>query len=81
MKKVNLKDLKIQARIIKDNSGFYLGEVFKPEMIDDKKLLNYLNANLKDGWNTVTNQCFTKMGCRQELRRWKKAHFIDTFEL
>jgi len=79
--KVIIKDLKIQAKILRDNVGYYKGYVYKPEFIDDKSLLNYLNVKLEPGWNEITTGCITKAGCKYELRKWKKDHFVYTLEI
>lgn len=81
MGKVKINDFKIQVRIQRNRNGYYYGQVFKPEIVDEKCLLYYMNCELKDGWNDITSMCYTKWGCKVELKRWKKQHFIDAFEI
>ena len=80
--KVRLKDLKITVRIqMTSKGGFYYGQVYVPETIDDKNFLYYMNCDLEPGWNTITDTCFTKWGCKMSIRAWKKRHFIEVYEM
>lgn len=79
--KVKLKDLKITVRIQKNRDGFYYGQVYMPEIIDDKNLLYYMNCSFAPGWHTITDTCFTKWGCRMDIKSWKKQHFIEVYEM
>lgn len=33
------------------------------------------------GWGSVTSRCYTKMGAKYELMKWKKEHCGEEFEL
>lgn len=33
------------------------------------------------GWGSVTSRCYTKMGAKYELMKWKKEHCADEFEI
>lgn len=34
-----------------------------------------------EGWGSVTSRCLTKMGAKYELKKWKKEHCADEFEI
>ena len=35
----------------------------------------------REGWGTVTSKCFTKLGAKFELMKWKREHILDEFEI
>ena len=35
----------------------------------------------REGWGTVTSKCFTKLGAKVELMKWKREHIPDEFEI
>lgn len=64
----------MKARIIQTHSGgFYEGEVYGTWE-------NILGTKWT-GWEKVTGKCWTKLGARLELERWKKKHCPEVFEL
>lgn len=71
----------MRARIQQNKNGFYYGEVYRPPMVEDKDILNNMNCQLNVGWNTVTQGCYTKLGCKLEIKRWKKKHWIDYYDI
>lgn len=79
--KIKVKDLKLIVRIQQDKQGFYFAQVYRPEILDDKELLYYMNCNLEIGWNTIVTECLTKWGCKHEVKSWKKKHFIEIIEM
>lgn len=79
--KIRVKDLKLIVRIQQDSSGFYYAQVYRPEILDSKELLYYMNCNLEIGWNTVAKECLTKWGCKHAVKVWKKKHFIEIIEM
>ena len=79
--KITVKDLKLLVRIQQDKYGCYFAQVYRPEILDDKELLYYMNCNLEIGWNTVAKECLTKWGCKHAVKVWKKKHFIEIIEM
>lgn len=79
--KVKLDDLKITVRIQMTEGGLYYGQVYVPEIMDDKNLLYYMNCDLEPGWKTITDTCLTRWGCKRDIKSWKKRHFIEVFEM
>ena len=62
----------MKARIIKEGS-FWIGQVYGR--------WNMLGIYDREGWGTVTSKCFTKLGAKFELMKWKREHIPDEFEL
>lgn len=42
---------------------------------------NFLTDTKWTGWENVTDNCYTKLGAKIELLKWKNKHFPDEFEL
>lgn len=69
----------MKARIICENNWFY-GQVYGTWY---NPLLSYLYSKKVEwtGWNTVTIGCFTRLGAKYELYKWKKKNISEDFEL
>lgn len=64
----------MKARIIRDSTGYYIGEVYG----------TWTNVWTKvkwTGWKSVTDSCITKFGAKLELKRWKQENDPDEFEI
>lgn len=64
----------MRARIVKDDYGYYIGEVYGDWS-------NWLLKTKWTGWNEVTKQCVTKWGAKRELEAWKRKNCPDEFEI
>lgn len=62
----------MKARIIGGGQMFYYGQVLVEEV---------RNGKVVKEWETVTNQCFTRIGAKKELNDWKRKNGYDEFEL
>ena len=62
----------MKARIVKEGN-FWIGEVYG--------IWNMLGIYDWEGWGKATPKCFTKVGAKWELMKWKRAHIPDEFEL
>lgn len=62
----------MKARIIKEGN-FWIGQVYGR--------WNMLGICDREGWGTVTSKCFTKLGAKLELTKWKRKHIPDEFEM
>lgn len=62
----------MRARI-KQEHNFYVGQIYGQ--------WTYGGLFEKEGWETVTPQCFTKWGARIELIKWKRKHVSEEFEI
>ena len=63
----------MKARIVQQYSGgLYEGQVYGIWNFFDKQY---------EGWETVTGKCFTKLGARYELEKWKKQNCPEEFDL
>lgn len=75
-----LKDTKVKCRLIQTHSGLYVGELYYSS--DEKDLIENFKCNaLTNGWNEITESCFTKLGCKLAIRHWKKRHYIEHIEI
>lgn len=64
----------MKARIVKDDYDFYIGEIYGT-------WCNLLLGTKWVGWESVTDKCFTKMGARLELERWKCKNCPKEFDI
>ena len=62
----------MKARIVKDGN-FWIGEVYG--------IWSMFGIYEREGWGTVTPKCFTKLGAKLELMKWKREHIPDEFEI
>lgn len=62
----------MKARIIKEGN-FWIGEVYGT--------WSMFGLFERIGWGTVTGRCFTKIGAKMELMKWKREHCNDEFEI
>lgn len=63
----------MRARIVKDGN-FWVGEVYGHWSM-------FFGLEERVGWDSVTSRCYTKMGAKYELMKWKKEHCGEEFEL
>jgi len=63
----------MKARIVKDGN-FWVGEVYGRWSI-------LFGLNERIGWGSVTSRCFTKIGAKYELKKWKREHCSNEFEI
>ena len=63
----------MRARIRKDGE-FWVGEVYGTWSM-------MLGLYDRQGWGRVTSRCFTKIGAKLELYKWKREHCSEEFEL
>lgn len=63
----------MKARIVKDGN-FWVGEVYGTWNV-------MFSLYGRVGWGSVTSRCLTKMGAKYELKKWKKEHCADEFEI
>ena len=71
----------MKAKIIYENNLYYgqvYGTWFNPlfYLVDDDEFSEYWI-----GWNTVTIGCFTYLGAKYELQKWKRRHIPQDFEI
>lgn len=68
----------MKTRIVKSSGGaFWVGQIY---ITSDIYLLGqYLGE--RTGWETVTGICYTKWGAKRELKKWKKEHCGEEFEI
>lgn len=62
----------MKARIIKEGN-FWMGQVYGTRSM--------FGICEREGWGTVTSKCFTKLGAKFELMKWKREHIPDEFEI
>ena len=62
----------MKARIVKEGN-FWRGEVYGT--------WSMFGICEREGWGTVTSKCFTKLGAKLELMKWKREHIPDEFEI
>lgn len=62
----------MKARIIKQQA-FWVGQVYGT--------WSMFGIYERKGWGTVTPNCFTKLGAKFELMRWKRRNVTEEFEL
>lgn len=63
----------MKARIVKDGD-FWVGEVYGHwDMM--------FGLYERVGWGSVTSRCFTRLGAKCELMKWKKEHCGEEFEI
>lgn len=62
-----LRGKRVKVRVRKDGE-FWIGEVYGTWNILGTK---------RTGWETVTSQCFTKVGAKIELFNWKRENIPD----
>lgn len=58
----------MKARIVRDNCGYYTGEIC-------------INTSNNTKWKQVTHSCITKIGAKRELTKWKQKNYPDEFEI
>lgn len=63
----------MKARIVKDGN-FWVGEVYGTWSM-------MFGLYDRVGWGSVTSRCYTKMGAKYELMKWKKEHCPNEFEI
>ncbi len=63
----------MRARIIKDGN-FWVGEVYG-------RWSMFFGLEERIGWGSVTSRCFTRLGAEWELRKWKREHCPEEFEI
>lgn len=63
----------MKARIVKEGN-FWVGEVYG-------RWNMFFGLKERVGWGSVTSKCFTKIGAKLELQKWKREHCPDEFEL
>ena len=56
----------MKARIVRDNCGYYTGEIC-------------INTSTKR--KPVTHSCITKLGAKRELTKWKQKNYPKEFEI
>lgn len=61
----------MKARIVKDGN-FWIGEVYGTWSLFGIDRI---------GWGAATSKCFTKLGARIELMKWKREHCNEEFDL
>ena len=62
----------MKTRIIKEGS-FWVGQVYEKVYM--------FGICEREGWGTITSKCFTKLGAKFELMKWKREHITDEFEI
>ena len=74
------KDLSV--RIVPVEGGYYEGYILI-ELQEEKEGSNsiLLNTHLEPGWRKLTNQCYTKQGCKSAIKNWIKDHTIVELKL
>lgn len=63
----------MKARIVKEGN-FWVGQVYGTWSY-------FFGLEERIGYGTVTPKCFTKLGAKLELMKWKKEHISEEFEL
>ena len=63
----------MKARIIKEGA-FWVGQVYG-------SWSGILGLYKREGWETMTGDCFTKTGAKIALLKWKREHVPDEFEI
>lgn len=63
----------MKARIIKEGN-FFVGQVYG-------RWSMFFGLDERTGWGTVTPKCFTRIGAKFELIKWKKEHISEEFEI
>lgn len=72
----------LSIRVVPTSNGFYIGYIYKdPLLVKDDKNTMLLNAELEDGWNQITETCFTRNGCKRAAKSWVKQHIIDELDI
>ena len=57
----------MKARVVKEGN-FWIGEVYGIWNV-------FFGSYEREGWGTVTPKCFTKLGAKFELMKWKREQF------
>lgn len=63
----------MKARV-KEQNGMWVGQVYG-------EWVNTLFNLKQEGWKTVTDLCFTRVGAKLALRAWKSKHMPKEFEI
>ena len=62
----------MKARIVKEGE-FWVGQVYGT--------WSMLGICEREEWGTVTSSCYTKLGAKLELMKWKREYIPDEFEI
>lgn len=68
----NRENKNMKARIIK-RGNFWVGEIFG--------IWKIFGIAEREEWGAVTSSCYTRLGAKLELMKWKREHIPDEFEI